>query len=207
MKACARVPCQSVRPSVRRRHRRALKRNVHRRSRRKRSLSRYYSELRQLRFRRKTDDLCEGITVVDITDMEWTPVSFTTTEVTEWHKQEQIAYWKSRALSLEYENKMLIKHLRNVYAKQTEDYVNYTKEQGEIEDVAVEEERKNVPRLVVPEPVGKKRREEMEKLYGKKTSKIMGMETAVQLNYDLHLEDAGKLAHWPHTPLNLRFDD
>ncbi|XP_044255889.1 gem-associated protein 8-like [Tribolium madens] len=136
--------------------------------------------------------------------MEWTPVSSTATEVAEWHKQEQVAYWKSRALSLEYENKMLIRHLRNVYAKQTEDYANYLKDQGQIEDVAVETDTRHVPLV---EPVGKKRREEMDKLYGKKASKIMGMETAVQLNYDLHLEDAGKLAHWPHTPLNLRFDN
>ncbi|XP_008192478.1 gem-associated protein 8 [Tribolium castaneum] len=135
--------------------------------------------------------------VVDIIGMEWTPVSSPATEVAEWHKQEQVAYWKSRALSLEYENQMLIRHLRNVYAKQTEDYANYVKEQGQIEDAPVEAETG---------PVGRKRREEMDKLYGKKASKIMGMETAVQLNYDLHLEDAGKLAHWPHTPLNLRFD-
>ncbi|XP_064214715.1 gem-associated protein 8 [Tribolium castaneum] len=168
--------------SVRRKHRRAFKRNSNRRSRRKRSLLRYY--------------------MVDITDMEWTPVSSPATEVAEWHKQEQIAYWKSRALSFEYENKMLIRHLRNVYAKQTEDYANYVKEQGQIED------KDSETRPILPtEPVGKKRREEMDKLYGKKASKIMGMETAVQLNYDLHLEDAGKLAHWPHTPLNLRFDN
>ncbi|EFA02533.1 hypothetical protein TcasGA2_TC008238 [Tribolium castaneum] len=188
--------------SVRRKHRRAFKRNSNRRSRRKRSLLRYYSELRELRFKRKTDDLCADITVVDITDMEWTPVSSPATEVAEWHKQEQIAYWKSRALSFEFENKMLIRHLRNVYAKQTEDYANYMKEQGQIED------KDSETRPILPtEPVGKKRREEMDKLYGKKASKIMGMETAVQLNYDLHLEDAGKLAHWPHTPLNLRFDN
>ncbi|XP_063903834.1 gem-associated protein 8-like [Zophobas morio] len=144
--------------------------------------------------------------VVDVTDMEWSSfVPASSIEVAEWHKHEQIAYWKSRALSLEYENKMLLQHIRNVYAKQTEDYANYLKDQGheQIEEASPVEEKREETR----EPVGKKRREEMEQLYGAKASKIMGMETAVQLNYDLHLEDAGKLSHWPHTPLNLRFDD
>ncbi|KAJ3658424.1 hypothetical protein Zmor_010162 [Zophobas morio] len=159
-----------------------------------------------LHSKRNTDDLCLFTPVVDVTDMEWSSfVPASSIEVAEWHKHEQIAYWKSRALSLEYENKMLLQHIRNVYAKQTEDYANYLKDQGheQIEEASPVEEKREETR----EPVGKKRREEMEQLYGAKASKIMGMETAVQLNYDLHLEDAGKLSHWPHTPLNLRFDD
>ncbi|RZC34739.1 GEMIN8 domain containing protein [Asbolus verrucosus] len=204
MKVCTEVPCVPVKcdkASVVKKYRRTYKRNLYRRSRRKRSKLRYYTHLKQLRFKRKTDDLCSAITVFDITDMDWAPfVSTTSTEVTEWHKQEQIAYWKSRALSLEYENRMLLRHIRNVYAKQTEDYANYVKGQQQIEEAPSAKSASFV------EPAGKKRREEMEKLYGKKASKIMGMETAVQLNYDLHLEDAGKLPHWPHTPLNLRFD-
>ncbi|XP_018321514.1 uncharacterized protein LOC108734439 [Agrilus planipennis] len=56
-------------------------------------------------------------------------------EVAAWQNQHQLAYWKSRAMALEHENRMLHQHLRNVYAKQTQDYVDYLKEHPEkIED-------------------------------------------------------------------------
>jgi hypothetical protein len=211
MRVCDVVPVVERKVNISKKYRRSHKRNLHRRSRRKRSNIRYYTYLKETRFKRRTDDLCSAITVVDITGMDWSPhVASTTAEVGEWHKHEQIAYWKSRALSLEHENKMLIEHIRNVYAKQTEDYANYIRSQQEINEAShekrnIDHTKSEITNLPI-EPAGKKRREAMVKLYGKKASKIMGMETAVQLNYDLHVENAGKLPHWPHTPLNLIFN-
>lgn len=200
-----------------RKHRR-LHKSLSRRSRRKRSKNRYYSSLKQSRIRRRTEDLCSDFTVFDITDMEWVPS--VSTDVAEWHKQEQISYWKSRALSLEYENRMLIQHIRNVYAKQTEDYANYSKnnnlplgdtdneDKKQIEYKKMEaKEEKITDDLQNMEKVDVGRREEMEELYGKMAPKIMGMETAVQLNFDRQITEGGAVPHWPHTPLNLKFNN
>lgn len=198
--------------------------NTIRRVRRKRSNIRYYKSLKQLRYNRKTDDLCSAVEVFDITDMEWAPSCSSTalpSEVTEWQKQDQIAYWKSRAISLELENKMLHQHIRNVYAKTIEQYLQNkhtesnckdTQNQGEENQCLKKSFREKSgiltkgKRPVSPkEPSGKNRLEEMKKIYGDKAQKIMGMETALQLSYEKCL-DQSKASYWPSIPLRLKFD-
>lgn len=46
------------------------------------------------------------------------------------------------------------------------------------------------------------REEQMEQLYGHDWRKIMGMETVVQLNYDILL-DKQKINYWPILPINI----
>lgn len=201
--------------------------NTFRRVRRRRSKVRYHKSLKQLRYNRKTDDLCSAVEVVDITDMEWAPSCSSDslpTEVTEWQKQEQIAYWKSRAISLELENKMLHQHLRNVYSKTIEQYLEnnkYSESSPEEPQIHQDESQcskntrkekssisntKTTKRPVSPkEPSGKGRSEEMKRIYGDKAQKIMGMETVLQLNYEKHLDQL-KPSYWPTIPLRLKFD-
>ncbi|XP_018573005.1 gem-associated protein 8-like [Anoplophora glabripennis] len=200
------------------------RKNTFRRIRRKRSKVRYRKSLKQLRYNRKTDDLCSAVEVFDITDMEWAPScssSILPTEVTEWQKQEQIAYWKSRAISLELENKMLHQHLRNVYAKTIEQYLENNKcielhsekpetrqEENQCSKNTIREKSgiSKTKRPVSPkEPSGKHRLEEMKAIYGDKAQKIMGMETALQLNYEKHFKQLNP-SHWPSIPLRLKFD-
>ncbi|KAJ8953108.1 hypothetical protein NQ318_013452 [Aromia moschata] len=206
-----------------------------RRFRRKRSKTRYYKSLKQLRCTRKTQELCTAVEGFDIYDMDWAPTSSSAPvppEITEWQKQEQIAYWKSRAIGLELENRMLHEHLRNVYAKTIEDQLQYREcfqgsndnaknnDQETIEDeqsvyrksqvkkkkVADRDENAAVKRPVSPrEPEGKNRLEMMKKIYGDEASKIMGMETALQLNYE-RIKNQLKPPHWPTIPLRLSFD-
>lgn len=203
--------------SIKRRSREFVRqrRNRLRKARRKRSLTRYYSRLRNLRTTRSSDELSDAISVCDITDMEWTqcaPLNDALRDVADWHKQDQIAYWKSRALSLELENRMLHNCIRNAYVKQIQDYENYVKMQNTspvVDGVTHEEKKCNeaLPtvapdKLPPPEQVGEARRREMRQLYGSMTPKIIGMETAVQLNYDLQL-DQHRPRYWPNIPLNL----
>ncbi|KAK9891671.1 hypothetical protein WA026_015638 [Henosepilachna vigintioctopunctata] len=165
--------------------------------------------------------------------MEWKQVGDHNVElsrnVAEWHQQEQLVYWKSRALSLEYENRMLHKHLRDVYAQQIENYKYYNNLQ-ELDEGNVQTDSNNEnysktyvnksnlehlqsrfsrninetePTAFEPpcEPIGKKRREEMENFYGSNCSKIAGVETALQLNYE-HALSKLKPVHWPELQLN-----
>ncbi|KAJ8922558.1 hypothetical protein NQ315_007588 [Exocentrus adspersus] len=207
-------------------HRR-LHKNTVRKVRRQRSKFRYYKSLKEHRYNRRTADLCSAVEVVDISGMEWAPSCSSSdlpVEVAEWQKQDQIAYWKSRAISLELENRMLHEHLRNVYAQTIQDWRQSTihpetnteeEEEGEDEQ---EQQAKHAPRSrkksnlsntnrpVSPkEPCGKNRLEEMKKIYGDKAQKIMGMETALQLNYEKQIEVL-KPSHWPSMPLRLEFE-
>ncbi|CAH0559986.1 unnamed protein product [Brassicogethes aeneus] len=163
--------------------------------RRKRSKIRYYNSLKLHRYKRNTDSLCESIAVFDITDMECPPVSQVglPQDVADWHKKEQIAYWKSRAISLEYENRMLYHHLKHMYVTQIEDY-------GNKEEFSAVEVEKEAEKVIPKEPEGKKRELEMKKIYGENYAKIMGMETAMQLNFERHSENL-KAPHWPNVPL------
>lgn len=175
----------------------------------------------------------EAVEVYIKTDMEWSSGLETTSaklpaDIIEWQKQDQVAFWKSKALVLELENRMLRQHLKDVYAKSIEDYIN----EGEIdeeypvsptENVYIEKcyEKKvknyngskgnkkkqsykkgscEVVSANFPEYTN--RSDELKKLYGEKSQKIIGMETALQLNYERHLEKT-KAFHWPNLPLNL----
>lgn len=200
--------------------------NSKRRIRRKRNKFRYYQALRKQRTGKRTDELCDAVEVFDIIDMDWSAgvgnnTSQLPAEIIEWQKRDQIAFWKSKALSLELENKMLRQHLRNVYAKTIQDYDVYnheclengqpeqlnqeysnftkaSKSNGREENIKTIEECE----IVKPNfPECKNRSEELRKIYGDKAPKILGMETALQLNYERHLEKS-KPSHWPNLPLN-----
>ncbi|CAG9820105.1 unnamed protein product [Phaedon cochleariae] len=184
-----------------------------------------YKSLKKVRYNRSAEELCSAVEVVDISGMDWAPTycpSNLPLEVLEWQKQDQIAYWKSRAISLELENKMLRQHLRNVYAKTIEDessnnHINTTVGTEEtMEDVGsvptknsnhrtcsnVNHEQQEVLPII---PENKNRLEEMQRIYGARAQKLMGMETAIQLNYERHLEQS-KPVVWPSLPLNLKFE-
>ncbi|XP_060533142.1 gem-associated protein 8-like [Cylas formicarius] len=178
-----------------------------RRQRRKRSKSKYYRVLKKRRTNKTTEDLCSAINLFDVTDMDWSPnhgLNHLPLEVSEWQKQDQIAYWKSRAISLEIENRMLHQHLRNVYAKQIEDYagqsewVDIKKDESEAGPSKEMKKDKVMPKI----PEGKERAEEMRKIYGDRAQKIMGMETAIQLNYERHVEGCNT-PFWPNLPIKL----
>lgn len=112
------------------------------------------------------------------------------------------------------ENKMLRLHLRNVYAQQIEYYEKSKDWQcGEQSKLAYSKNGKtgnsNTPKevpdkkKVVPkEPVGKSRLKEMENIYGDMAPKIMGMETAIELNYQ-RLAKKESHVYWPNIPLKL----
>lgn len=199
-------------------------RNSKRRIRRKRNKFRYFQALRKQRTYKKTEQLCEAVELFDITDMEWSPgvdnnSSRLPIEIVEWQKRDQIAFWKSKALSLELENKMLRQHLRNVYAKTIEEYtVNNQEclENGQPNQINVEnynnikpstpkvkeaKATENFELVKANFPECKNRSEELKKIYGEKSPKILGMETALQLNYERHFEKS-KPSYWPHLPLN-----
>ncbi|KAJ8985383.1 hypothetical protein NQ317_007540 [Molorchus minor] len=182
--------------------------------------------------KKNTKDLCSAVEVFDISDMDWAPSCSSAPippEVTEWQNKDQIAYWKSRAISLELENRMLHEHLRNVYAKtiegnskhgteSRENNENNTEldsevaessegsEEGEIV-IKKRKQRSNSeikvkPQILPREPEGKNRLEEMKNIYGQAAPKIMGMETAVQLNYE-RLTNKLNPPYWPGLPLRL----
>lgn len=183
------------------------RRNRYRKQRRKRSVTRYYESLKRRRSNRSTEELCEATSDFRITDhMATDSGAKQPKDVANWWKQEQLAYWKSRALSLELENRMLHQCLRNAYAKQVWDYENYMKAQktennSENANDATETEIEE-GKLPPKEGVGEVRRREMNRLYGSMAPKITGMETAVQLNYELQVEQH-KPPYWPNIPLNL----
>lgn len=182
------------------------KRNKLRRERRKRSITRYYKVLNRKRSNQSTEELCEATLGFCINDNMATTegTSSQLKDVADWWKQDQLMYWKSRALSLELENRMLHQCLRNSYAKQVWDYENYIKTQNiEENDSTIKEEAiKDEEKLPPKENVREERRREMNRLYGGMAPKIIGMETAVQLNYELQV-DQHKPPYWPNIPLNL----
>lgn len=207
-------------------------RNAKRRIRRKRNKFRYNRSLRKQRKVKNTEELCKSVNFFDITDMEWssaigTSSSYLPEEIIEWQKRDQIAYWKSKALSLELENQMLKQHLRDVYSKTIQDYALYDqmnqkhlesgidqnstiKSDGHILKLSETQvndknfQKTKVTEIVTPNfPELKNRSEELKKIYGDKAPKILGMETALQLNYERHLEKSNA-SYWPHVPLNFK---
>ncbi|KAG5877009.1 hypothetical protein JTB14_021905 [Gonioctena quinquepunctata] len=194
--------------------------NSRRQIRRKRSKIRYHKTLKKVRYNQKNQDLCSAVELFDISDMDWASSSSPPTlpqEILEWQRQDQIAYWKSRAISMEYENQMLKQHLRNVYAQTIEEYSQskqlhesdipeFQEPTAEIPEVASEKSKEKTTVVIDPNtPNIKQRVEEMNGLYGEKAQKIMGMETALQLNYERHLEHS-KPVYWPSLPFKLNYD-
>ncbi|VEN33938.1 unnamed protein product [Callosobruchus maculatus] len=199
--------------------RRRATRNLKRRLRRKRSQERYYTSLQRRRFTRATEELLTSIQIFDPVEMEWTSMNSAQSlpsEILEWQNKDQVAYWKSRAISLEFENQMLRQHLRNVYAQTIQDnskqYEVDDDDSGKCSNDSTERDNqknksfknKDKKQLVAPNlPECKQRVQEMQKLYGDKAQKIMGMETAMQLGFERCKEQA-EPNYWPNLPLNLR---
>lgn len=125
---------------------------------------------------------------------------------------------------------MLRQHLRNVYAQDlhvnennkncqqllpntTDNYSNQSKFKLEYKEdtnkklaqdfsSCSNDKSNNKNKVFLKNPDGKNRLKEMEKLYGNMAPKIMGMETAVELNYEKLVEE-GSAAHWPNLPIKL----
>ncbi|KAF5284598.1 hypothetical protein FQR65_LT02424 [Abscondita terminalis] len=191
---------------------RKIKKSKRRSLRRKRSRLNYWNRRREQRLNRKSKDLCDTISVISINDMDYEIDYYNQSyleplpEVAEWHKHQQIVYWKSRALALEYENQMLHKHIQTIYEHQIQDYVDY-KNDEEISPPVRRDKRKqeNTSKKIWKAPEANSKRvksEAMKKLYGDMAPKISGMETAIQLNYDLYLEKHNPQL-WPNIPLRL----
>lgn len=105
--------------------------NFKRKIKRKRKEFKYYKKLKKQR----TVRITEPVEVVDSVNMNWSSTLATTSaqlpaDIIEWQKLDQMAYWKSRALGLELENRMLRQHLKNAYSKSIEDYINKEQKNG-----------------------------------------------------------------------------
>lgn len=175
---------------------------------------------------------------------------------TEKNQRNDVLYWRSKAIALGFENRMLIKHIRNIY-KSTINYYNQSnlEQTGTIEDdeepECVFEEAdagKTICQVTKPIKPNKKdppienfaktkykkihknnkekdleedddefckqptqtsviyRQGQAEGLYGKDWKKILGMETAVQLHYDLFIQK-NKATFWPVVPMKIVFPD
>nr|XP_023029472.1 gem-associated protein 8-like [Leptinotarsa decemlineata] len=186
---------------------------------RKRRKNKYHKTLKRRRFNQGTKDICSSLELFDMKEMDSAPSSSHQTlpsEVIEWQRQDQLSYWKSRAISLEYENQMLRQHLRNVYAKTVEvqfqgyplnETVSETNEITSTADKRKSEKCEEEEVVVLPNiPNVKQRTEEMSELYGEKAQILIGMETAMQLNYEKHSENSNPVL-WPNYPLKFVFND
>lgn len=192
------------------------KRTKQRRLRRKRSKSNYFQSLREFRLvNQQTNDVCASLSVFNITDMQ-SQDSFSVPptlpkEVSDWQYFHQLAYWKSRATSLEYENKMLHEHIKKMCMKNIEDYVA-AKEQLEYAGTnQIEQSNTEQVTDVGEERLSEKNEEEdyprqpevdRKKMFGEFESKVSGMETALQVNYQMQVDNL-KGQMWPNIPLNL----
>lgn len=184
-----------------------------RRLRRKRSKAKYYAYLKERRFHLKT----KTISLIDAVGMEGSctcggrQLSNNLADVAEWHQVEQVAYWKSRAISLQLENDMLYEHIKNVYGKQISDYEQSVKPSNILSNARESNSQSNendtmdedvAEKLPPKQSASEQKQNEMKKLYGDMAPKITGMETAVQLNYNRQVS-RDKPHYWPNIPLKL----
>lgn len=194
---------------------RKYKRNRARTLRRKKNKLRYFKRLKQVRRDRYySEKLSETVSVIDITDEMTSDVPYIAPipDVAEWQNRHQVAYWKSRALAAEYQNQMLLQHLRNAYVKQIDDCAAYLEQNGHTDDTmegdgteneAIEESGAvEDPTTKAPNPLFPKYKEDMTTLYGDRSSMIIGMETAVQLNFDYWMNKF-RPAYWPSVAINV----
>ncbi|KAF5281977.1 hypothetical protein FQA39_LY00501 [Lamprigera yunnana] len=126
-------------------------------------------------------------------------------EVAQWEKQNEIAYWKSRALALQYQNRMLQNHINQVYNMQIQDYVDCKEVNVESESQLPRKRRESASKKVWKAPevnMQKVRLEALKDVYGTMAPKIAGMETAIQLNYNSYLQKYNPML-WPNLPLKL----
>ncbi|GJQ84554.1 hypothetical protein Trydic_g20049 [Trypoxylus dichotomus] len=128
-------------------------------------------------------------------------------EVAEWQYHHQLAYWKSRAISLEYENRMLHSHIKKMCTQEIQDYIDVVKEGNEY--VQANEENVSSSEYEATDNSGESpdnneglAQVDKKLLYGEMESKINAMETAMKVNYNLQLE-RHKSQLWPNIPLNL----
>ncbi|XP_057667990.1 uncharacterized protein LOC130900974 [Diorhabda carinulata] len=185
--------------------------NSKRHIRRKQTKIKYYKNLKKKRLEKTTHDLCSQVQVINMDDVDWIsnngskPIP---AELIEWHRQDQLAYWKARAITLELENNMLKEHLRNMYSQVIRDGVYNKAEEKPGNNKKINKEDKSqimdVTEANLPDPDMKNRLEEMRRIYGDAAEKIMAMETAVQLNYERHFEQNNPI-FWPVLPLRMKF--
>lgn len=187
------------------------KRNRNRNLRRKKSKLKYIERIRTLRANKESQSLCNSLAVFNVTDMnsEHDNTLLPPKEVSNWQFYHQLAYWKSRAVSLEYENQMLHAHIEKICTQQVQDYVDYIKgnkdERGTIDNGATNsssEFETGESSMKMGNEDTEDVRVDKKVLYGDKESKINAMETAMKVNYNLQLE-RHKPQLWPNIPLNL----
>lgn len=191
------------------------KRNRLRILRRKRSKFNYWKQRKELRLKRKVStDLNRTVSLFNVMNVnmnynELAQKSFIQPieEIGSWQSQHAIAYWKSRAMALEIENKMLYKHIRRVYTQQIQEYNQDFENQSNndisktSEEYGTEKIQKQIWEAPNEHPT-KQREKVMIRKYGNMACKISGMETAIQLNYDSYLDKHQPIV-WPNIPLNL----
>lgn len=130
-------------------------------------------------------------------------------EVADWQYNHQLAYWKSRAISLEYENRMLHAHIKKMCTQEIKDYVEFVNEGNECAP-GDETQTSSSPEYGIVEESNRTcdktefsdNKVDKKVLYGELESKINAMETAMKVNYNLQL-DRHKPQLWPNIPLNL----
>ena len=180
------------------------KKNYSRKLRRQRSKFRYLQRLRCSRFERITQEMSDLISFVNVTDhreMKGEKDGFEQF-LDNWSLQQELVHWKSRAISLEYENRMLHEHIKNVYRNlvsiRVREDPNARRQPMEPQEspmaLATEEEPPTEPRDVD--------RHQMRELYGSMASKINAMEIAMQIGYNLEIEKYDP-PYWPCVPLKL----
>lgn len=116
---------------------------------------------------------------------------------------------------------MLHQHLRNVYAQQVKYYQQSSPEVTTEQENEVTKSHKhtnsmknvqtaknhgksneNTVKVLPKEPKRKNRLKEMREIYGEMAPKIMGMETAIDLNFQ-HLKEERTYINWPNIPIKL----
>lgn len=152
--------------------------------------------------------------------------------IKEWQYKHEIAYWRSKAEALNYENKILHSIVDNIYLQNNSHNTGNTKESNCIDEEDYEDEvdtekdeefmhflqaseqhkmkrdkAKNETiqkeRTLPPsKPVDSDRLEERLRLYGESATLINGLETKLQLNFDCY-KDLHKPYMWPTIPLNI----
>lgn len=189
-----------------RKHRRNRNRNL----RRKRSKLKYLQQISNnsnSTTQKHSRELCSTLTVFDITDSDMNcerdaNLRHPPPEVSEWQYQHQLAYWKSRAISLEYENRMLHAHIKKMCSQEIQDYADYVKDAQNPTSIAEATERDAVSDDVVTTETNSEICDNSNNMFGEMESKIRGMETAMKVNYEMQVERR-KAQMWPNIPLNL----
>lgn len=181
------------------------KRNYNRKLRRQRSKFKYLQRLRRTRFERITKEMCDTISFVNVTDREMVEEKDDFEQfLNNWSLQQELVHWKSRAISLEYENRMLHEHIRNLYRS----YVGKRIRENPLKRQPLETQNCPSDNMVLDTEEESLKEEQdvngqkMQEMYGSMASKINAMEIAMQIGYNLEIEKYNP-PYWPCIPLKL----